>query len=206
MRVETYDHPMTVDVASAADTRSRILDVAEDLAQHRGFNGFSYADIAAELDLRKASLHYHFPSKTELGEALLERYAERFDDLLSRILQEHAGAIERLTAYVELYAQTLRGERMCLCGMVAAEVETLPVRMRDAVVRFFDANEAWVAGVLADGAATGELELAGAPLDEARLFVSSLEGAMLVARPYRDPGRFSQAAARLVAGFGRAAP
>ena len=64
----------------AADTRSRILDVAERLVQTRGFNGFSYADIAAELQISKASLHYHFPSKAELGEALIGRYAARFGD------------------------------------------------------------------------------------------------------------------------------
>src|SRR5262245_39048649 len=109
---------MSVEVA--ADTRSRILDVAEELAQRRGFNGFSYADVAAKLDLRKASLHYHFPSKTELGEALLARYVERFDALLAGIVAERSGAVDRLTAYADLYAQTLRGERMCLCGMVAA--------------------------------------------------------------------------------------
>ena len=60
-----------------ANTRSSILDVGERLVQVRGFNGFSYADVAAELSVTKASLHYHFPSKAELGEALIARYAER---------------------------------------------------------------------------------------------------------------------------------
>lgn len=68
-----------------ADTASRILDVAERLVQSRGFNGFSYADVAAELKLSKASLHYHFPGKAELGEALIARYAARFADALEEI-------------------------------------------------------------------------------------------------------------------------
>ena len=61
-----------------SDTAARILDVAERLVQLRGFNGFSYADIAAELHITKASLHYHYAGKAELGRALIERYAERF--------------------------------------------------------------------------------------------------------------------------------
>ena len=61
-----------------ADTATRILDSAERLVQQRGFNGFSYADVASELGITKASLHYHFSSKAELGEALIARYAERF--------------------------------------------------------------------------------------------------------------------------------
>src|ERR1700689_901360 len=66
-------------------TRTRILDVAEGLVQVRGFNGFSYADIAAELAITKASLHHHFPSKAGLGEALIVRYTERFTDALAAI-------------------------------------------------------------------------------------------------------------------------
>src|SRR2546421_11290714 len=60
------------------DTASRILDIAERLVQNRGVNGFSYADVAAELKISKASLPYHFPRKAQLGEALIGRYAAPF--------------------------------------------------------------------------------------------------------------------------------
>ena len=62
-----------------AGTATRILDVAERLAQVRGFNGFSYADIAAEVGITKAALHYHFASKADLGEALISRYGDQVD-------------------------------------------------------------------------------------------------------------------------------
>ena len=89
-------------------TRSRILDVAERLVQVRGFNGFSYADVAAELGVTKASLHYHFPGKAELGEALMVRYAERFAEALSAIDVDIAAAPAKLDAYAGLYADVLR--------------------------------------------------------------------------------------------------
>ena len=63
--------PATTHDAPASE---RILDIAERLAQTRGFNGFSYADIAEELAVTKASLHYHFRSKADLGQALIVRY------------------------------------------------------------------------------------------------------------------------------------
>jgi len=50
-----------------SDTAERILDIAQDLIQRRGFNAFSYHDIAAPMGIRKASIHYHFPSKADLG-------------------------------------------------------------------------------------------------------------------------------------------
>src|SRR5579859_5075054 len=100
-------------------TAQRALDVAEALAQTRGFNGFSYAHVAADLGITKASLHYHFPGKAELGEALIARYAERFAGALARIDGERPVARERLEAYIEIYADVLNGRRMCLCGMLA---------------------------------------------------------------------------------------
>ena len=57
----------------AAATPERILDVAEGLLQARGYNGFSYADVAGELRITRAALHYHYRGKAELGEALTER-------------------------------------------------------------------------------------------------------------------------------------
>src|SRR6185503_12431598 len=98
-----------------------ILDVAEELAQTRGYNGFSYADIAAKLGVTKASLHYHFPSKAELGRALIARYHTAFSAALEAIDQHALKPGEKLRQYVGLYDAVMRNDRMCLCGMLAAE-------------------------------------------------------------------------------------
>src|SRR6204780_5567411 len=180
-------------------TRTRILDVAERLVQVRGFNGFSYADGAAELSVTKASLHYHFPSKAELGEALIVRYAERFAHALATIDANVTLASAKLDAYANLYAEVLRRERMCLCGMLAAEYETLPSPIRNAVVAFLDDNEAWLALVLERGREDGSLRFSNTAADTARSIVSGLEGAMLVARPYGAVDRFETTAAQLLA-------
>ncbi len=188
-----------------ARTPDQILDSAERLVQQRGFNGFSYADIARELGRTKASLHYHFAGKAELGEALITRYALRFDQALSEIDARDLLPGEKLTAYAGLYSTVLEGERMCLCGILAAEYQTLSEPMQNAVIRFFDANEAWLERVLLQGRRDGTLLVAGPAREAARLIVSGLEGAMLVARPYGDVARFRAAADRLLAGFASAA-
>lgn len=182
----------------------RILDVAERLVQLRGFNGFSYADVAAELGVTKASLHYHFPGKAELGEALINRYATRFAEALQGIDAQSLGGRAKLAAYADLYAGVLKEQRMCLCGMLAADYATLPPAMRAAVVRFFDDNETWLEEVLTKGATEGALHYAGAARDEAQLIISTLEGAMLVARPYGDPERFQAAAEHLLSALATA--
>ena len=187
--------------AGRADTATRILDVAERLAQRRGFNGFSYGDIASEMNITTASLHYHFAGKAELGRAMLARYAQRFGQALEVIEAQEPEAGARLAAYAELYASVLRQRRLCLCGMLAAEYQTLPKPMRDSVIEFFDANERWLTRVLQEGRDRGQLSLAGTARDAARMIVSGLEGAMLLARPYGDVSRFQSAAQQLLIGL-----
>ncbi len=186
---------------SKPNTAERILDVAERLVQERGFNSFSYADVARELGITTASLHYHFPGKAELGQALIERYAERFLNALGQIDGQIPTAREKLGAYAELYADVLRGRRMCMCGILAAEYQTLPEPMRAAVIRFFDDNEAWLAGVLEQGIKESTLALTGSIDETANTILGTLEGAMLVARPYADVSRFTATAHQLIDGL-----
>jgi TetR/AcrR family transcriptional repressor of nem operon len=180
-------------------TAERILDVAERLAQTRGFNGFSYADIAAELAIAKPSLHYHFASKAELGRALIGRYKVVFSEALRVIHEQSRGAVEKLKRYVALYDDVIRQDRLCLCGMFAAEYSTLPRPMQQALRGFFDTNQNWLAAVLDQGRIAGELCFRGTPQERAELLVGALEGAMLVARSYNDDKRFRCTAAHLLA-------
>ena len=182
-----------------APTSVRVLDAAERLVQVRGFNGFSYADIAAEMHMTKASLHYHFATKADLGEALITRYAARFFGALDVADTDGTSAPAKLSAYAKLYADVLSQQRMCLCGMLAAEYPTLPGPMQSAVLEFFDHNEDWLQAVLEQGRSEGSLEFTGPARDTARMIISGLEGAMLVTRPYGDAGRFKVAADGLLA-------
>jgi TetR/AcrR family transcriptional repressor of nem operon len=184
---------------SAPDTADRILDVAERLVQMLGYNGFSYADISAELKITKASLHYHFATKAELGTRLIARYHQRFQSGLESIDRESDDARKKLRRYAELYAGVLRNNRMCLCGMLASDFATLPKPMKDGVRVFFDANESWLTKVVEEGRRAKALRRDGPANETARMVVSSLEGAMLVARSYGDVHRFESAAARLFA-------
>jgi TetR/AcrR family transcriptional repressor of nem operon len=188
------------------DTATRVLDSAERLVQTRGFNGFSYADVAAELGITKASLHYHFAGKAELGRALIERYAARFAAALDDIDANGGDAPAMLSAYARIYADVVRDERMCLCGMLAADYDTLPQPMREAVIRFFDANESWLTGVFERGRAEGSVLLDGSSGEAAQALVGGLEGVMLIARPYGDAKRFEAAAIRLIASLTGASP
>jgi TetR/AcrR family transcriptional regulator, transcriptional repressor for nem operon len=181
------------------ETYQRILDTAERLIQMRGYNAVSYADIGSSLRLTNASLHYHFPSKSDLGTRLMERYTQSFLGALANIDATSSRAGEKLARYVAIYSDVLANDRMCLCGMLAAEYATLPKALKVAVTAFFDANEKWLAAVLESGADAGELRVDGSAKEAARVLVAGLEGAMMVARAYGDPSRFKRAAQHLLA-------
>jgi TetR/AcrR family transcriptional repressor of nem operon len=182
-----------------ADTAERALDVAERLVQVRGFNAVSYADVAAELGVTKAALHYHFATKAELGEALIERYTTRFAAALAEIDGRISEAPSKISAYSAIYLDVVRDQRMCLCGMLAAEYQTLPRAMQLAIVRFFDINERWLERVLDEGRQAGTLRHNGSARSAAQIVIGTLEGAMLVARLHDDPVRLESAADQLLA-------
>jgi TetR/AcrR family transcriptional repressor of nem operon len=184
---------------ASADTPQRVLDVAERLVQTRGFNGFSYADIAAALGITKASLHYHFPTKAELGRRLIERYESRFLEALAAIDRSGLDARQKLRRYAAIYVDVLRANRMCLCGMLASDYATLAKPVKDGVKHFFDRNEEWLTAVLESGRKAGTLRFAGAPAVVAQSLVGSLEGAMMLARSYGEVARFEAVAERLIA-------
>ena len=186
----------------AASTAQRILDVAERLVQTRGFNGFSYADIAGTLHVTKASLHYHFPAKADLGRRLIERYESNFLAALAEIDAKGRNAAEKLRRYAALYEGVLRDNRMCLCGMLAAEFGTLPKEMREEMRHYFDANEKWLIGVLQEGKRAKSLRFSGSAAEAAQALTGALEGAMMIARSYGDVDRFRGVADKVLKDLG----
>ena len=186
-------------------TRDQVLDVAERLAQMRGFNGFSYADIAAELGITKASLHYHFRTKTELGCAIIERYGQRFRAALAEISATGRPASRQLEQYVQLYA-----------GVLAKRPVVL---VRDAGGRILDPRGAHAAQRSADSSKRTRRGWRDCWNRDVRPAIwpsrvrrprprmrstSTLEGAMLLARSYGDAGRFATASGRLLREFASA--
>jgi TetR/AcrR family transcriptional regulator, transcriptional repressor for nem operon len=187
----------TMSVTPAPTTSTQILDIAQRLMQTRGYARFSYADIASELGTTKAALHYHFGTKAELGVAVLERYIQEFEAALAAT-GGLAPASARLEAYIGLYDDVLRGQRMCLCGMLAAEVDTMPVPMRTRVLCFLDDNVTWLEAVLAAGVDDASLQVAGDRRAVATSILSSLQGGMLIARAHgTDRASFDRVAAQI---------
>jgi TetR/AcrR family transcriptional repressor of nem operon len=181
------------------ETRDFVLNVAQEFVQTRGFNAFSFRDVSERVGIKTASIHYYFPTKAELCRALIARQREQVGAALAEIDLEEADPKRKLTRYVSVFRKTLEvGNRMCLCGMLAADFATLDPPIVEDLRRSFEDHEAWLTQVLEAGMRSGALKFSGNPRDEARLLVSSLEGAMLIARAFEDATRFEECARGLL--------
>lgn len=195
-------------MSDKATTLEQILDAASHLVQTRGYHAFSYADISEEVGIRKASIHYYFPSKTDLGKALVSRYRKDFGRKVEMIAHQTHGVDQQLQRYAQVFRDILRGAgphdtgRICLCGVLAAEWQGLPEAVREEVQAFFSENEAWLTGIMEAGCATGALHFQGPVSVQAATFLAGLEGAMLSARARQDVTLYCAIAHQLLAQLG----
>lgn len=176
------------DPKQRSNTTGQILDLAETLIQTRGYSTFSYNDIAESLDMTKASIHYHFKSKTDLGRAVIDRYSERMSEALAAIAKDDSKtSMAMLKYYFQPYQQfSMTPDRVCLCGALAGEMLALPPKMREQVDRFFKAHQTWLTAILKRGLARGEFAFSAPPAKMARLILGALQGALLVKRVTND--------------------
>jgi len=171
-----------------SETVDKILDSAERDVRSKGFHAVSFRDIAAELGIKSASVHYHFPKKEDLGLALIERYSIRVFDALGRKSAASTSPKENIEAMVDVYRSALKeSDRICLCGMLGAESAGLPATMADAVADFFKKNVDWLVDRLPDSIAIGERKA------RASSIVSTLQGSMMMANSMGDHSFFDQA-------------
>ena len=154
-----------------SETAEQILDLAETLIQTRGYSAFSYQDIADSLGIRKASIHYHFASKAELGVAVVDRYIARFDAALVAIADDDKqSSMAMLDFYMQPYLQfASTPDRVCLSGALAGEMLALPPEVRQRVDHFFRTHQVWLTKILKRGVERDEFRLAAPAPKVARL-------------------------------------
>ncbi len=171
-----------------SETVEKLLDAAEKRVRTGGFHAVSFRDLATDLGIKSASVHYHFPRKEDLAVAMITRYAER---IFAALEIETAGAVDaedRLHALARVYRAALTStNQACLCGIMGAEALGLPPPVRKAVRGFLDANVAWVADALTDHGAAE-------PEDRAAALIAALQGAMMLSVNLGDTALFDRIA------------
>lgn len=174
--------------SATKDTRTAIMDLAEDLMLDRGYCAFSYADIASVLDIRNAAVHYHFPGKCDLGVSIVRRSRDRFLQWAQRLDDTGVGPVERLDAFFHRYLRHLEGgRRVCLGGSLETDFASLPEAMQLEARTFVRAVLAWWERLLEEGRRLGLISFPGSAADQAVVVMSTLQGALQTSRVTEVP-------------------
>lgn len=181
-------------------TADRILDVAQALIQRQGYNAVSYNDLAAELDLSTAAIHYHYSSKADLGQALVARYRRTNAQVRADIQSQTDDLSERLELYVDLHGKVLDGGGLCLCGVLASDETTLPKDVRREVRQFFEEQENWLTHIIQEESPEGNgLRGYETPRQAAEVFLAAVEGALFTSRAQgKGTGAYEEALGGLI--------
>lgn len=176
------------------ENRNEILQQARKLVLTRGFNAFSFRDIAKLVNIKSSSVHYHFPSKEDLGLALIRRFAAELTEFVAEVEAENDDPLSRIRGFMVLFEGTAKSAgRVCLAGVLAGDVETLGEPLRAEVRAFFLHVENWLAGQIdqlgAGGKATARRRPSAAARRQAGWILASLEGALVSARLHGEPQR-----------------
>ena len=167
-------------------TRTDLLTSAEILLRTKGYAAFSYADLAEDIGIRKASIHHHFPTKESLAIAIVESYLFRFKIQLECINDENTGIIDRLNAFALMFVQSSKNAMLPLCGALAAELLALPESLKELTRDFFEIHLNWLQANIALGQAAGELKAELDGVKVARFILNTLEGGSFVSWALSD--------------------
>ncbi|MET0288510.1 MAG: TetR/AcrR family transcriptional regulator [Pseudoxanthomonas sp.] len=187
-------------MTTTSSTATQILDQARSLIASGGYSGFSYADIASQIGIRKPSIHHHFPTKADLVRVLLAQYRGQVRDGLAALEAHTADPLAQLRQYVGYWARCITDASapICLCALLSAELPVLPDNVAAEVTAHFRDLSSWLASVFERGVEQDVFELAITPRMEAEAFMATVHGAMLSARAYGDPATFGQVMQRVL--------
>ncbi|NKL39042.1 TetR family transcriptional regulator [Rhizobium leguminosarum bv. viciae] len=173
-------------MTNLASTSDEILASARVLIMNGGYNGFSYADIAETVGIRKASIHHHFPSKVDLVRTLVKRYREDAEAGFNGLEQSVSDPLDLLKVYAGHWAKCIEdaSRPFCVCALLASELPALPADVATEVQGFFRFLSKWIISVMERGSRDGSMKLTNAPQIEGEAFLAKIHGAMLSARVY----------------------
>lgn len=165
-------------------TRDKIIELAQEAIATRGYSAFSFRELAKDMGIKSASIHYHFPTKIHLGLAVAQTYRERLAQALGDIAQKCPNPSDALQNLIAIYRHEANtSQRMTVCTMLAAEIKNLPSEIQVEMASFYDLNIGWLEQQFRALGNTNARE-------QACQFFALLQGGLIGAKSQSNPGYF----------------
>lgn len=163
------------------DTKEKIIELGKDLFQSVGYPSLSYQQISSKLGIKNAAVHYHYPSKEDLGLDIINQETANFERFTSSIFDLNPW--EKLEAFLTSYRKNLEnGNKLCIIGSSASDYSELPESLQSASAEYFIEFKKWFTELLETGRASGAFYFKGEPQNKAAFMSSALAGALQHAR------------------------
>jgi AcrR family transcriptional regulator len=165
-------------------TRETIIDTADQFIRLNGFNAFSFKDISDKIGIKTASIHYHFPTKSDLGVATIKEQIERFEKLKTALYDKPP--LLKLKSFLSIYSQIKTENEVCLVGSLATDFNTVDDNVRNELKDFAELILNWVTGILADGKKQKVFEFSTTPRTKAIMIITNMMAIVQLSRLTRD--------------------
>lgn len=180
------------------DTKTNILDVAEVLVRRLGVNAMSYKHISDAVGIRKANIHYHFPRKKDMVDALLARCDADYGDRYRRIANGNCSAPEKLRRIAGVFADGLDKDKLCLVGMISSDMNTLQETSCNSLEKTLTHTVEIYSTIFTQGREEGSLVFSGTPKNAAYAYFSYLVGAQIASRVKGGVNAFNSATEMII--------
>lgn len=176
------------------NTKTALLASAERMMRQRGYAAVSFGDLAEDVGIRKASIHYHFPKKADLAAELIGTYATRLARYRANIAANAPSGGAAIASLIVLYrAATDEGRQLCLCVAFATGRDLLDSQVLAVLNKFHADSLNWLEDAFERANDDGSVEAVSHPRDEAAACLALLEGAQLMARAAGNPAPYDTA-------------
>jgi TetR/AcrR family transcriptional repressor of nem operon len=178
--------------------REQLLEHTLVLIRRRGFNGFSYRDLAELVGVKTSSIHYYFPSKDDLVLEAVKEYSARMSERM-RSIDTALPVTEQAAIYLAPFRASCGSDQICLCGMLSAETLCLPESVHKLLQGFFLLNEKWLTGLLERAQPHRKVPFPVPPAQLSQVIFGALQSGLIAARLFGTPDRVEAAADTLMA-------
>lgn len=162
------------------DTRAAIIQLGDTLIREKGYNAFSFSDISKQLNIKNASVHYHFPTKTDLGTAIVNEHQVHLDQLIKQ--NEKKNPLEKLKSFLSIYTTAKNQNMVCLVGSLATDLYTVDEKVQLALQQLVNNILAWVMQILTEGKQSGIFHFEVETRTRALMIITNMLAALQVTR------------------------
>lgn len=165
-------------------TKETIIETADQLIRSNGFNAFSFKDISNKIGIKTASIHYHFPTKSDLGVATIKQHIERFEKFKAELSSKPP--LIKLEAFLSIYSQIKSENKVCLVGSLATDLNTVDDNVKNELKNFAELVLNWVTEILEDGKKQKIFEFQTIPRTKALMIITNILAIVQLSRLTND--------------------